>query len=97
LSTRRALAIVHRACRRAKIEPRGPHAFRHAAATRWLRAAIPLPVVSAALGHARTSTTVDSYGLALAADLVRGLSADPLWFEPSDLGVQRHEVGEVAA
>ncbi|MDA8394833.1 MAG: hypothetical protein M0T72_06240 [Candidatus Dormibacteraeota bacterium] len=37
--------------------------------------------MSAALGHARTSTTVDNYGLALAADLACGLSADPLWAE----------------
>ncbi len=97
LSTRRALAIVHRSCRRAKIEPRGPHAFRHAAATSWLRAGIPLPVVSAALGHARTSTTVDSYGLALAADLVRGLSADPLWVGPADEKAAQPGEGEVAA
>ncbi len=79
LSARQARDVVHLVCRRARLAPRGPHAFRHAAASRWLRAGIPLAVVSAALGHARTSTTVDNYGLALAADLARGLSADPLW------------------
>ncbi|MHB8324559.1 MAG: tyrosine-type recombinase/integrase [Candidatus Dormibacteria bacterium] len=81
LSARQARDVVHLVCRRARLSPRGPHAFRHAAASRWLRAGIPLPVVSAALGHARTSTTVDNYGLALAADLACGLSADPLWAE----------------
>ncbi len=81
LSARQARDIVHLVCRRARLAPRGPHAFRHAAASRWLRAGIPLAVVSAALGHARTSTTVDNYGLALAADLACGLSADPLWAE----------------
>ena len=81
LSDRQARDVVHLVCRRARLSPRGPHAFRHAAASRWLRAGIPLAVVSAALGHARTSTTVDNYGLALAADLACGLSADPLWAE----------------
>ena len=81
LSARQARDVVHLVCRRARLAPRGPHAFRHAAASRWLRAGIPLAVVSAALGHARTSTTVDNYGLALAADLACGLSADPLWAE----------------
>lgn len=81
LSARQARDVVHLVCRRARLSPRGPHAFRHAAASRWLRAGIPLAVVSAALGHARTSTTVDNYGLALAADLACGLSADPLWAE----------------
>ena len=81
LSARQARDVVHGVCRRARLAPRGPHAFRHAAASRWLRAGIPLAVVSAALGHARTSTTVDNYGLALAADLACGLSADPLWAE----------------
>ncbi|MHB8393784.1 MAG: tyrosine-type recombinase/integrase, partial [Candidatus Dormibacteria bacterium] len=81
LSARQARDVVHRVCRRSRLAPRGPHAFRHAAASRWLRAGIPLAVVSVALGHARTSTTVDNYGLALAADLACGLSADPLWAE----------------
>jgi len=84
LSARQARDVVHRVCRRAKLSPRGPHAFCEAAASRWLRAGIPLAVVSAALGHVRTSTTVDNDGLALAADLACGLSADPLW---ADCGV----------
>jgi len=95
-SARQARDVVHRVCRRAGLSPRGPHAFRHAAASRWLRAGIPLAVVSAALGHARTSTTVDNYGLALAADLACGLSADPLWAAGGAPSVSR-PVGEEGA
>ncbi len=87
LSQRQARDVVYGACRRAKLAPRGPHTLRHAAATRWLRAGVPLVVVSATLGHARLSTTLD-YADALASDLARGLSSDPLWSEkaPQDPG-----------
>ena len=97
LSARQARDVVHLVCRRARLAPRGPHAFRHAAASRWLRAGIPLAVVSAALGHARTSTTVDNYGLALAADLACGLSADPLWAEDGARTAGRPVGGEGTA
>ncbi|MHB8332165.1 MAG: tyrosine-type recombinase/integrase, partial [Candidatus Dormibacteria bacterium] len=79
LSERQARDLVYNACRKAKLAPRGPHALRHAAATRWFRAGVPLVLVSATLGHARPSTTLDFYLDATAQDLARGLSADPLW------------------
>ena len=81
LSERQARDLVYAACRRAKLAPRGPHTLRHAAATRWLRAGVPLVVVSATLGHSRPSTTLDHYAGAMASDLARGLSSDPLWRE----------------
>lgn len=79
LSERRAREIVYAACRRAGVARRGPHALRHAAAARWLRAGVPLVVVAEALGHSRPSTTIDHYSTVVAGDLARGLSADPLW------------------
>ena len=82
LSARQARDSVYAACRAAGLPPRGPHALRHAAAARWLRAGIPLVVVAAALGHARPSTTLDHYATVIAGDLVRGLAADPLWSDP---------------
>ena len=88
--------LVHAACRRAGLQRRGPHAFRHAAAARWLRAGIPLAVVSAALGHSRPSTTLDLYRTALAADLARGLSGDPLR-EVGGPPAPEAEMGEEAA
>ena len=96
LGERQARNLVHAACRRAGLQRRGPHAFRHAAAARWLRAGIPLAVVSAALGHSRPSTTLDLYRTALAADLARGLSADPLWEVGGPPGPEA-EMGEEAA
>ncbi len=39
-----------------------PHWFRHTAATRMLRDAVPLEVVSKLLGHASVTTTADIYG-----------------------------------
>jgi len=79
LSERQARDLVYNACRKAKLAPRGPHALRHAAASRWLRAGIPVVVVAATLGHSRPSITLDLYADALASDLARGLSSDPLW------------------
>lgn len=43
----------------------GFHALRHSAATALIGAGVPLPTVSAILGHARTSITLDTYGHAL--------------------------------
>ncbi|MHB1526946.1 MAG: tyrosine-type recombinase/integrase [Candidatus Dormibacteria bacterium] len=79
ISERQARDLVYAVCRRARLAPRGPHSLRHAAASRWLRAGIPVVVVAATLGHSRPSITLDLYADALASDLARGLSSDPLW------------------
>lgn len=48
---------------------RGPHALRHSLASRLLEGNIPLPVISAILGHANTETT--SAYLAIDIDKLR--------------------------
>ncbi len=78
LSDRRAREILADCCRLADLPLQSPHDLRHAACARWLRAGIPLVVVSRTLGHSRPSTTLDHYGSVTAHDLERGLSADPL-------------------
>ncbi|MHB8324529.1 MAG: tyrosine-type recombinase/integrase [Candidatus Dormibacteria bacterium] len=78
LSDRRAREILARCCRLANLPLLSPHDLRHAACARWLRAGIPLVVVSRTLGHSRPSTTLDHYASVTAHDLERGLSADPL-------------------
>ena len=78
LSDRRAREILALCCQRAGLQPLSPHDLRHAACARWLRAGIPLVVVSRTLGHARPSTTLDHYASVTALDLERGLAADPL-------------------
>ena len=78
LSDRRAREILEGCCRLANLPLQSPHDLRHAACARWLRAGIPLVVVSRTLGHSRPSTTLDHYASVTAHDLERGLSADPL-------------------
>ena len=78
LSDRRAREILALCCQRAGLPQLSPHDLRHAACARWLRAGIPLVVVSRTLGHARPSTTLDHYASVTALDLERGLAADPL-------------------
>jgi len=78
LSDRRARELLRTCCELAELAPLSPHDLRHAACARWLRAGIPLVVVSRVLGHARPSTTLDHYSSVTALDLERGLSADPL-------------------
>lgn len=56
-----------------------PHWFRHTAATRMLRDAVPLEVVSALLGHASVTTTADIYGHLTAAD-ARAVLEQAGWF-----------------
>ena len=78
LSDRRAREILALCCQRAGLPQLSPHDLRHAACARWLRAGIPLVVVSRTLGHARPSTTLYHYASVTALDLERGLAADPL-------------------
>jgi integrase len=51
-----------RLCRAAGVPIVRIHAMRHTAATLMVEAGAPLPAVSKRLGHARISTTTDSYG-----------------------------------
>jgi integrase len=57
-----------RACVRAGVEPSTRlHDLRHLMATHLLDQGVPIPVVSARLGHALSSTTLDIYGGKVAA------------------------------
>jgi integrase/recombinase XerD len=56
-----------------------PHWYRHTAATRMLRDAVPVEVVSAILGHASISTTLATYGHLTSEDARRVLEAAG-WF-----------------
>ncbi len=78
LSDRRARELLAQCCLLAQLAPLSPHDLRHAACSRWLRAGIPLVVVSQTLGHSRPSVTLDHYASTTAVDMERGLSSDPL-------------------
>ena len=78
LSRRRARELLWDCSRLAELPRLSPHQLRHAACARWLRAGVPLLLVSKALGHARPSTTLDHYASVISEDLERGLSLDPL-------------------
>ena len=78
LSRRRLRELLDDCSRRAGLPLISPHQLRHAACARWLRAGVPLLLVSRALGHARPSTTLDHYASVIAADLEGGLLRDPL-------------------
>ncbi|HVB52683.1 MAG TPA: tyrosine-type recombinase/integrase [Candidatus Acidoferrales bacterium] len=78
LSRRRARELLWDCAELAQLPRLNPHQLRHAACARWLRAGVPLLVVSKALGHARPSTTLDHYASVISEDLERGLSQDPL-------------------
>ena len=78
LSDRRARELLAQCCLLAELPPLSPHDLRHAACSRWLRAGIPLVVVSQTLGHSRPSVTLDHYASATALDMERGLASDPL-------------------
>lgn len=56
-----------------------PHWFRHTAATRMLRAGVPVEVVSQLLGHASVTTTSEVYGHLSAEDARRALE-EAGWF-----------------
>lgn len=78
LSRRRFRELLDDCSERAGIPKISPHQLRHAACARWLRAGVPLLLVSKALGHARPSTTLDHYASLISKDLEEGLSLDPL-------------------
>ncbi|MGC2191340.1 MAG: site-specific integrase, partial [Candidatus Dormiibacterota bacterium] len=78
LSRRRLRELLDDCSRNAEMEKISPHQLRHAACARWLRAGVPLLLVSKALGHARPSTTLDHYASVISQDLEQGLSLDPL-------------------
>ncbi|MGC1183712.1 MAG: tyrosine-type recombinase/integrase [Candidatus Dormiibacterota bacterium] len=78
LSRRRFRELLDECSLRAGLGKVSPHQLRHAACARWLRAGVPLLLVSKALGHARPSTTLDHYASVISQDLERGLSLDPL-------------------
>jgi integrase/recombinase XerC len=78
LSRRRLRELLDDCSLRAGLPRVSPHQLRHAACARWLRAGVPLLLVSRALGHARPSTTLDHYASLIPKDLEQGLSLDPL-------------------
>jgi integrase len=78
LSRRRLRELLDDCSLRAGMPRVSPHQLRHAACARWLRAGVPLLLVSKALGHARPSTTLDHYASLIPKDLEQGLSLDPL-------------------
>jgi site-specific recombinase XerD len=61
-----------------------PHWFRHTAATRMLRDQVPLEVVSALLGHAAVTTTLEIYGHLTAEDARRALE-NAGWFDAAEV------------
>jgi integrase/recombinase XerC len=78
LSRRRFRELLDDCSQRAGMPKISPHQLRHAACARWLRAGVPLLLVSQALGHARPSTTLDHYASLIRKDLEQGLTLDPL-------------------
>ena len=78
LSRRRLRELTDECCQLAGMPKISPHQLRHAACARWLRAGVPLLLVSKALGHARPSTTLDHYASVISQDLEVGLAVDPL-------------------
>ncbi len=52
---------AHRLCREAGLPPGRVHALRHTHATWLILSGVPVKVVSARLGHAKTSITLDTY------------------------------------
>ena len=78
LSRRRLRELTDQCCQLAGMPKISPHQLRHAACARWLRAGVPLLLVSKALGHARPSTTLDHYASVISQDLEVGLAVDPL-------------------
>ena len=78
-----ALASVKRLRKRTGIDF-DPHWFRHTAATRMLRGAVPLEVASKLLGHASVITTADTYGHLTSEDACRVLEKAG-WFTGTEV------------
>ena len=78
LDDRNALRWFHRIRAKAGIEAGSWHSLRHAAATELLQAGVPMPTVSAILGHGSITVTVDLYGHVgaghMAEEMTRGLA-----------------------
>lgn len=78
LAYRAVYDLVRRLRRRTGIEF-DPHWYRHTMATRMLRDGVPVEVVSAVLGHASVTTTLQVYGHLTSEDARRVLEAAG-WF-----------------
>ena len=78
LDDRNALRWFHSIRPKAGIEAGSWHSLRHAAATALLQAGVPMPTVSAILGHGSITVTVDLYGHVgaghMAEEMKRGLA-----------------------
>jgi integrase/recombinase XerD len=76
LSDSYARQLVARLAQRAEIEQRvTPHTLRHTAATLMLRNGVPLPVVSAMLGHKSVRTTAEIYSHITSRDVLNAVEA----------------------
>lgn len=69
LSTNGCYQILRKYGRLSHAKRFNPHAFRHAAAKRWLNRGMPPKVVSELLGHEEVTTTMDIYVQYTAAEL----------------------------
>ena len=77
LSVWQAQHVFDKATRRAGITKRGGiHALRHAAATQWLEAGVPLPTIQRVLGHRSLQTTARYLPLAQVAEMAPGSPLD---------------------
>ena len=77
LSVWQAQRTVDDAKRRAGITKRGGiHALRHAAATHWLEAGVPLPTIQRLLGHRSLQATARYLHLAQVAGVAPGSPLD---------------------
>ena len=69
--------MVYDATRRAGIAKRGGiHAWRHATATHWREAGVPLPTIQRLLGHRSLQATARSLHLAQVAGIAPGSPLD---------------------
>ena len=79
LTVCQAQHIFYKAKRRAGITKQGGiHALRHAAATHWLEAGVPLPTIQRLLGHRSLQTTARYLHLAQVPAIAPGAPLDLL-------------------